>query len=182
MFDVSGRTERVRQAVSLAVASLPVALLIVCLRAFVVGLYVVPSSSMEPSILPGDLVMGNRVELAMCDPHVGDVITFESPEAAGTTLVKRVVATAGQEVDIRGGRLYVDGVPADEPYAVGRTERLSDSRVSYPHVVAEGCVWVMGDNRESSRDSRSFGDVPLSSVSSRVVLRYWPLLRVGMVE
>lgn len=172
---------RMRRALSLAAAAVPVALLVLFLRVFVVGLYVVPSASMEPTIIPGDLVVGDRVAPALGEVRSGDVVTFGSPEGGGDTLVKRVVAVGGQEVDVRGGRLFVDGVALDEPYAVGRTEPLRGSRVSYPYVVAEGRAWVMGDNRESSRDSRAFGDVPLSSVSSRVLLRYWPPWRAGSI-
>ena len=76
----------------------------------------------------------------------------------------------------------MDGEPLDEPYAIRRTAAVPDSGVAYPHVVDEGCVWVMGDNREASRDSRVFGDVPASSVSSHVLQTYWPLNRLGLVR
>ena len=76
----------------------------------------------------------------------------------------------------------MDGEPLDEPYAIRRTAAVPDSGVAYPHVVDKGCVWVMGDNREASRDSRVFGDVLASSVSSHVLQTYWPLNRLGLVR
>ena len=171
-----------RRALSLAAAAGPAVLLVLLLRVFVVGLYVVPSGSMEPTIEVGDLILGGEVSVALGAPAVGEVVTFDGPESPGTTLVKRVVAVGGQTVNIRAGRLWVDCEPWDEPYAIGRTEVVSGSGVAYPHVVAEGCVWVMGDNREVSRDSRVFGDVPASSASSHFLLTYWPLNRLGLVR
>ena len=171
-----------RRTLSLVSAAVPAVLLVLLLRVFVVGLYVVPSASMEPTIEVGDLLLGEKVSIALGTPAVGEVVTFESPESPGTTLVKRVVAVGGQTVDVRAGRLWADGVPWDEPYAIGRTAVVPESGATYPHVVDEGCVWVMGDNREASRDSRVFGDVPASSVSSHVLLTYWPLDRSGLVR
>lgn len=160
-------------------AALSAVAIVAFLRAFVVGLYIVPSASMEPTILAGDYVAGDRIGLATGGASVGDVVTFASPEGSGATLVKRVVAVAGQEVDLRGGRVFVDGIQLEEPYAVGRTLAPDESAVAYPHVVTDGCVWVMGDNRARSRDSRAFGDVPVASLSSRITLRYWPPWRAG---
>ena len=136
---------------------------------------------MMPTIHVGDCLLGDKLSCCLGALDVGDVITFESPEEAGVTLVKRVVATEGQAVDLRDGLVCVDGVALDEQYVgsaiTGRPAIGAGEAVTYPHVVAEGCVWVMGDNRESSRDSRWFGDVPVSSVSSRVVAVVWLLGR-----
>lgn len=176
------REGRMRRTLSLVSAAVPAVLLVLFLRVFVVGLYVVPSASMDPTIEVGDLLLAEKAGIALGTPAVGEVVTLESPESPGTTLVKRVVAVGGQTVDVRAGRLWVDGEPLDEPYAIGRTAAVPESGVAYPHVVAEGCVWVMGDNREASRDSRVFGDVPASSVSSYILLTYWPLDRLGLVR
>lgn len=162
-------------------AVLPALAIVLMLRMTVVSLYRVPSESMMPTIRVGDCLLGDKLGCRLGVPEVGDVITFESPEKAGVTLVKRVVATEGQTVDLRDGLVYVDGVALDEQYdgsaMTGQPAIDADRTVTYPHVVAEGCVWVMGDNRVNSRDSRWFGDVSVSSVSSRVVAIVWPLGR-----
>ena len=165
--------------VAAATAILPALLVIVALRVLAVGLYRVPTESMEPSIRVGDCIVGEKLSYRVRCPRAGEVVTFESPEEPHITLVKRVVAVGGQTVDVADGTLYVDGQPVWEPYACDRSCVGEDSEVTYPHIVREGCVWVMGDNRENSRDSRWFGDVPASCVSSRVVLTYWPPERVG---
>lgn len=146
-------------------------------RAFAVGSYRVPTSSMAPAIQPGDRLVGERVSLRGHILRQGSVVTFRDPQDVRTTLVKRVIATEGQVVDIRDGRMLVDQIPLDEPYVCGRrtvASKRSDDPVSYPCRIPDGHVWVMGDNRGSSRDSRFFGPIPLRSVTSRVVAIVWP--------
>lgn len=173
--------DRLRYAASVAKVTMPPVLLVLMLRILALGLYHVPSASMEPTIGMGDFLLGEKVSNSLGMPIVGEIVTFEIPESPGAILVKRVMAAGGQTVDIRDGCLWVDGRPLDEPYAIGITKVKPESGITYPHVVTEGCVWVMGDNREFSRDSRAFGDVSSSSISSRVVLRYWPPRHVGLV-
>ena len=181
------RTDERRGGLPWLVCTLAVALAVgVVLRLFVIGVYYVPSGSMLDTIKIGDLVLGEKVSLALRDPEPGEIVTFESPLVEGETLVKRVVAVAGQTVDLVDGSVGVDGVTLDEPYVDGRaTESLSDlsgsAGITYPYVVPEGCVWVMGDNRTNSKDSRYFGPVSVDAVTSIAVLIYWPLPDVGLI-
>lgn len=150
------------------------------LRAFVIGVYTVPTGSMLDTIQEGDLLLGEKVTLRFSAPEAGDVVTFESPMEPGTVLIKRVVATGGQVIDLKGGVLYVDGIAQDEPYTQGKpTESLSDLQGSaglqYPYTVPAGCIFVMGDNRTNSLDSRYFGAVSVDAVSSKALFIYWPL-------
>ncbi|MDM8270940.1 signal peptidase I [Thermophilibacter provencensis] len=156
----------------------------VILRLFVIGVYYVPSGSMLNTIHEGDLLLGEMVSLHFDDPRQGDVVTFDSPLTEGETLVKRVIAVGGQTIDLVDGTVYVDGEPLVEPYTEGKpTESLSDylgsAGISYPYVVPEGTIWVMGDNRTNSKDSRFFGPVSVDDVTSRVLFIYWPLSHVG---
>lgn len=158
---------------------LPLGLLI--LRLFAIDWYVIPSESMEPTIVPGDHVI---VETFDIDPQPGDIVTFKSPLENGETLIKRVIATAGQTIDLKDGHVYIDGKIMADPYGTGITAPLTDhaenlsENVSFPLTVPDGCIFVMGDNRENSSDSRYFGCVPISSVTSEAILRYWPLDRI----
>ncbi len=113
-------------------------------------------------------------------------MTFDSPIEPGTVLIKRVVAVGGQTIDLRDGKLYVDGVERDEPYTLGKaTESLSDitgsAQISYPYTVPEGSVFCMGDNRTNSLDSRYFGPVSVDAVSSKGLFIYWPLSDVSLL-
>ena len=155
-------------------------------RLFVVEPFTVPTGSMEPTIQIGDNVLGQKVSLRLGqEVHAGDIVVFRNPDATSDhdILVKRVIATGGQTVDLRDGHVYVDGKPLDEPYAAGKSHPLDMQApgvaVSFPYTVPEGLVWLMGDNRENSADSRYFGAVPTDNLIAVVFFRYWPLDRIG---
>ena len=151
------------------------------LRTFVVGVYEVPSGSMLETIQEGDLLLGEKVSLNWESPKAGDIVTFDSPREPGTTLVKRVIAMGGQTVDLRDGNVYVDGVQLDESsYTLGKpsyslSDQAGSAGITYPYTVPDGCIWVMGDNRTNSLDSRYFGAVRVSSVTSKILCIYWPI-------
>ena len=152
-------------------------------KTFVATPYVVPTGSMRDTIVEGDTLLGERVSLYFGDPEAGDIVTFDSP-LDGETLIKRVIAVGGQEVDLVDGSVYVDGERLDEPYTEGKPSySLSDlpgsAGIEYPYEVPEGCVWVMGDNRTDSKDSRYFGAVSVDDVTSRALFIYWPLDHIG---
>lgn len=152
---------------------------------YVVCPYTIPSGSMEETIEVGDNVWSEKVSYYFRDVEQGDIVTFDDPEIAGRTLIKRVIATGGQTVDLVDGAVYVDGEMLDEPYTQGKpSEPLKTAygvEISYPYTVPEGYVWVMGDNRTSSADSRYFGPIPVLSVSGRAALIYWPLDHIGVL-
>ncbi len=175
-----------RQLVELVVM---IALVVACyfgLRAFVVGTFEIPSGSMEDTIEVGDRVFSEKISYYTRDPAPGDIVTLADPLAADRTLIKRVIATAGQTVDLRDGVVYVDDEALDEPYTEGKPSLPLDTapgvEVEYPYTVPDDCVWVMGDNRTNSADSRYFGAVPLSSISGHANFIYWPLDRIGALE
>lgn len=149
---------------------------------FVLGVFYVPSGSMLDTIQLGDRVVGEKVSYRFGAPRQGDVVTFLDPAGSGETLIKRVIAMSGQTVDLRGGTVYVDDQACDESYTEGRASMPLEEHasnlsgpISYPYVVPDGCIWVMGDNRTNSLDSRYFGAIPIASVTSHAVFIYWPL-------
>lgn len=156
------------------------------LRTFVIEPYDIPSGSMETTIMTGDRVFAEKVSYYFRDVQPGDIVTFNSPEVAGQVLIKRCIATAGQTVDLVDGAVFVDGQRLDEPY----THELpsyplrtaSGEEISYPYTVPDGYIWVMGDNRTNSSDSRYFGPVPEDSVTGRGCLVFWPLDHFGLLE
>lgn len=160
--------------------------LMLVVRTFVIEPYVVPTGSMEDTIEIGDQVFAQKVTTNLgMSPQAGDIIVFRNPDGSSDhdVLVKRVIATAGQTVEMVDGRVLVDGQALDEPYAIGQSQPLANQApgviIRYPYTVPEGCIWVMGDNRENSADSRYFGAVEVDDVIGVVVLRYWPLHRFG---
>lgn len=158
------------------------------MRTYVVEPFVVPTGSMESTIQIGDQILAQKVTLELGQPvNRGDIVVFHNPDASSEhdVLVKRVIATAGQTVDLQDGRVYVDGEQLDESYTQGLSWPLSTqapgTEISYPYTVPEGCVWVMGDNRENSADSRYFGPVEQSDLIAVALVRYWPLNRIGTI-
>ena len=156
------------------------------LRTFVFQPYEIPSGSMDTTIMTGDMVFSEKVSYYLRDPAPGDIVTFQDPEIPGRVLIKRCIAVGGQTVDLVDGRVVVDGVALDEPYTRGLpSEPLKTAlgvEVSYPFTVPEGHLWVMGDNRTNSNDSRYFGAIDENSLTGRAALVYWPFSNFGLLE
>lgn len=155
------------------------------LREYVIQGYRIPSGSMENTIMTGDTVFSEEVSYFVRDIEPGDIVTFEDPEIAGRILIKRVIAVGGQTVDLRNGVVYVDGIAQEEPYTHDKPS-LPLSRtiasISYPYKVPQETIWVMGDNRTNSQDSRFFGPINVESVTGRAFLIYWPLDHFGALQ
>lgn len=157
------------------------------IRRFVAECYQIPSGSMLETIKEGDYVLGEKLSIAFQGPQVGQIVTFDDPSGSGYTLIKRVIALGGQTVDFQDGKLVVDGVVQEESYTLGKPsepfdQTMVEGGISYPYEVPEGYVWLMGDNRTNSRDSRYFGAVPLKSVTSHAVWTYWPISSWGALS
>lgn len=156
------------------------------LRTFVVGTYEIPSGSMLDTIQIGDRVFSEKVSYYFRDPEQGDIITFADPENPQRTLIKRVIAVGGQTVDLKDGYVYVDGKKLNEPYTEGKQSLPLNTAygvsVTYPYTVPDGYLWVMGDNRTNSADSRYFGAVSKDSVTGHANFTFWPLNRIGILD
>jgi signal peptidase I len=151
------------------------ALVIVALRLFVFEPFRIPSDSMAPTLRPGDRVLVDKRAYRGAGPRRGDLAVFRAPRT-GEILLKRVVAIGGDTVGIEDGVLVVDGRRPREPYA---DPEAIDSVYFGPVRVRPGTVFVLGDNRASSEDSRAFGAVPTGRLIGRVRARIWPPGRWG---
>ncbi len=155
----------------------------VAIRLFVMEAAIVPTSSMEGTVLAGDCIL---LEKAVYGPAVpftgvrlpwlgkvrrGDIVSFQAPGDASVRFLKRVVALGGDHIAIRDDVLYVNSSPVDEPYVRhlgrGRREFMAE------RVVPAGQVFVMGDNRDTSSDSRDWGPVPERNIIGKAVLVLW---------
>lgn len=158
-------------------------------RPFVAEPMRVPSASMAPTLKPHDHVLTNKLAYDLFStPERGDLAVFESVDPKREDkLVKRVVGLPGDEVRVENGVLLVNGAPPYEPYKKVRPGEPSGQKVRAPAraesfgpaVVPEGHVFVLGDNRNDSYDSRFFGPVPKDNLEGEITLRFWPPNRLG---
>jgi signal peptidase I len=144
-------------------------------RTFVAQPYTVASTSMEPELEDGDRLVVNKLVYELGDPRRGDVVAFHSTggDDGSRTLVKRVVGVAGDVVEAREGSVRVNGVAIEEPWALGDTAAFG------PIQVPEETLFVLGDNREVSVDSRVFGAIAVDTVVGRIDVVIWPPSRFG---
>ena len=149
------------------------------MRTFLIAAFFIPSESMEPVLAIGDRLLVSKLSYRIGDPDPGDIVVFRTPESMQPSetaeLIKRVVAVGGQMVAAEDGQLVVDGVPVTEEYLPADVY----TRDFGPLLVPAGYVFVMGDNRRSSQDSRVFGPVPESEIVGRAFARFWPPTRLG---
>ena len=156
--------------------ALAVILMFGVVRPFVVEPFYVPSGSMEPTLKPGDRVLAAKSAYRFSNPHRGDLVVFKDPRNPEEDLIKRVVGLPGDTVAIRDAVLYINGQREMEPYV---DYPMIDATYFGPVKVPAGKVFVMGDNRGNSVDSRSFGPVPEDNLLGKVFMRFWPPGRAG---
>jgi signal peptidase I len=151
----------------------------VILRMFVVQAYRVSSSSMMPTLKEGDFLFVNKFSYYFFEPQVGDVIVFEYPLNPSKDFIKRIIAIAGQKVEIRNKRLYVDDVPVgNEGWAMYTDPEvipeLFSPRDNFgPLQIPAGQYFVMGDNRDDSHDSRYWGFLERRHIKGKASFIYW---------
>jgi signal peptidase I len=179
-------------------------LLAVLIKTFLFQAFFIPSGSMEPTLMPGDRVLVNKIPYYFGEPQRGDIVVFSNPnpqavpdrgviggffhwlfEGLGVQkpdyddFIKRVVGLPGDTVEFKGGNVYVNGTQLDEPY-------LGDVKTTAPqpkYVVPAGKLFVMGDNRGNSLDSRfSLGFVPIDDVVGKAFVIIWPPSRAGLLH
>jgi len=172
-------------------------LFVVTFRGVVAQAYQIPTGSMENTLLVGDylfinkMLYGSEIDIglgghrlvyyrlpAFRRPAQGDIIVFRYPENPRQDFIKRCVAVGGQTVEVRDKVLYVDGVRQVEPYVVHIDPRVLPRSISQrdnfgPFKVPEGDLFMMGDNRDNSHDSRFWGPLPISLVKGKAAVRYF---------
>jgi signal peptidase I len=172
-------------------------LFVVTFRGVVAQAYQIPTGSMENTLLVGDylfinkMLYGSEIDIgmgghrlfyyrfpALRHPVQGDIIVFRYPENPRQDFIKRCVAVAGQTVEIKNKDLYVDGIRQVEPYVLHIDSRVIPAELSHrdnfgPFKVPEGTIFMMGDNRDNSHDSRFWGPLPVNLIKGKAAIRYF---------
>jgi signal peptidase I len=143
--------------------------------------FYIPSASMVSTLEEGDRVLVNKLSYKLHDVHRGDIIVFERPDSEPDTgiedYIKRVIGLPGETVEGREGHVVIDDRILEEPYLDEGTTTTDFA----PVVVPAGEVFVMGDNRAVSIDSRTFGAIPEDTIVGRAFVRIWPLTHLGFL-
>ena len=164
--------------VAIIVGALAVALIV---KTFLIQAFFIPSLSMFPTLDEGDRVLVNKLSYKLHDVNRGDLVVFErpkgQPESQIKDLIKRVVALPGETIESREGTVYIDGKQLQEDYLVEgvTTENLPRQEIPAGH------VFVMGDNRSDSADSRVFGAIDEDTIIGRAFVRVWPIPELSLL-
>lgn len=176
--------------VAVAIAALAVALLI---KAFLLQAFYIPSASMADTLQVDDRVLVNKLSYRIGDVDRGDIIVFEKPETAPGTIqdfIKRVVALPGETITFINGDVLIDGQRLNEPYIDGATgsplsaiqsEGCTNTPAPDRCTLGVGYYFVLGDNRDNSTDSRSFGPIHEDTIAGRAFVKVWPLGEMGFL-
>jgi signal peptidase I len=162
-----------RRKVWAVLAGLALLVALVLMRSVVAAPVRVASASMLPTFAAGDVVLVSQRPPDLADIARGDLVTFRSPED-GRLALKRVIGLPGDSLVIRDSELYVNDHRVREPYV---NHRLIDAYYSRTYTVPAGTVFVLGDNRGNSVDSRDYGPLAADSLHGRVLCRLWPVTR-----
>lgn len=167
-----------REAIETIVWSLVIALLII---QFVVQSFYIPSSSMEPTLVPGERVLVAKFYYRITKPQRGDIIVFRYPIDNRKNLIKRVIGLPGEKIKISNGMIYVNGEPLQGD-KFGRTYYDYGFYGEGEKTVPEDSYFVLGDNSLNSDDSRFWGYVPRKNILGRAFLIYWPLTHITLLK
>ncbi len=179
---------------------LPALLIVLVVNTFAAQATRVEGPSMEPTLHNSQRLIVEKVSFRLREPHRGEIVVFRVPNyeppsmieqvrsllrsvlsgsrdsGSPDPLIKRVIGLPGETIEIRDGYVYINGELLQEEYLTQLTLRGMG-----PKTITEGHIFVMGDNRGASNDSRIFGEVPLTSVIGRAWIRYWPLSEAGQL-
>ncbi|EJL47038.1 signal peptidase I S [Brevibacillus agri] len=156
------------------------------IRTFLFAPFIVEGESMETTLHNSEKLVVNKAIYYLQEPKPGDIIVFHAEKTRD--YIKRVIAVAGDTVEVKGDQLYINGNMVEEPYLAQHKEQAKQQGEPYftndfpPVTVPAGHIFVMGDNRPNSHDSRAIGPVAVSTVVGRAEFTFWPIASIRMTR
>jgi signal peptidase I len=135
---------------------------------------------MEPTFRNGQLLIINRLSYLQSEPERGQIVVFSIPTHPNRDYIKRIVGLPGEIVELRNGLIYINGQRLDEPYVIDPCSHIHCPNSIWQ--IGKDEYFVMGDNRNNSRDSRTFGSISRSTLIGEAVVRYWPLSDINWLH
>ncbi|MHB1506056.1 MAG: signal peptidase I [Sulfobacillus sp.] len=151
------------------------------LRTYVIAPYYVSGFSMEPTLHNQERLLVNEIGFKLSGLRTGDIVVFHPPLPVSIDFIKRVIGVPGDTVSMVNGQVYINGKLLAEPWETVAGKSYLDHFNLPPTLVKPGYIYVLGDNRAHSDDSRFFGQVPISSVVGQAVFAVWPPSQFGWV-
>ncbi|OGK16990.1 signal peptidase I [Candidatus Roizmanbacteria bacterium RIFCSPHIGHO2_01_FULL_39_12b] len=151
---------------------------------FVAQPHQIKGISMDDTFHNGDYILTSKISYKFETPHLGDIVVFQSPSNPDIDYIKRIIGVSGDRILIKDGSVIKNGVTLEEPYAKRPINVFEGGFLQQGQevIVPERYVFVMGDNRPRSSDSREFGFVPLEHIVGKVFFRYFPPQQTGLIE
>jgi signal peptidase I len=174
----SGRRRALRFVREVLETVIPALLIALLINVFVGQATRVDGQSMEPNLHTDQRLVVEKVSYRFHGPRRFDIVVLKLSEQGEELLIKRVVGLPGETVEIKDGRVYINGEALDEPFTAEETRSRRYEKITVPPLH----VFVLGDNRNRSNDSRSFGPVPIDDIVGRAWLSYWPPDNAGLVR
>lgn len=159
--------------------------LAIVIRTFIMAPFKIPSGSMRPTLMEGDRILVNKFIYRFRNPERGDIIVFRYPNDTKRPFIKRLVAVGGDEVEIRDGKALINRVPLDEREIFQHIAYRNQGPYGQAHqvvTVPDDALFVLGDNSESSHDSRFWGFVPRRMLIGEAMCIFWPLRRIRLLR
>ncbi len=158
--------------------------LFIVIYLFIMAPNQIKGASMEPSFYSGEYILTSKITYKFRKPHRGDVIVFKSPKNPDIDYIKRIIGLPGDKIEINGKELYINGELLPENYVSAKTNLWEGGylKENIPVTVPPEMLFVMGDNRPRSSDSREFGPIPFESIIGDVFFRYYPATKVGAIK
>ena len=190
-----GGSSAKRVAIEWAILIASALIIALVIKTFLFQAFYIPSQSMYPTLQKGDRILVNKVSYKVHDVNRGDIVVFETPEGEDSNikdLVKRVIALPGETIETQHGRVYINGHLLEEPYLQDGVDTCAPNTQPPncedfgPVKVGNDRVFVMGDNREQSKDGRFFQapnnrGIEESTIVGRVFVRIWPIPDIGFL-
>ena len=179
------RDEFIHEAKEWGSSILVALVLTLIIRTYVIQAFKIPSGSMRPTLIEGDKLFVNKYIYRFHKPERGDIIVFKYPVDPKKDFIKRLTGFGGENIEIRDGKIYVDGQVINDPKSFGKFYYYNHDPYGGPNdkiKIPEGFFYVLGDNSANSTDSRFWGFVPKKNVLGKAIFRWWPPKRIGLIR
>ena len=179
------RADWIREGKEWAQSIVVALVLTLIIRTFVIQAFKIPSGSMRPTLMEGDKLFVNKYTYRFHPPQRGDIIVFKYPQDPKKDFIKRLAAFENETVEIKDGKIFVDGKVLADPATFGKFYYYNHDPFGGPHEqvrIPKDAYFVLGDNSANSTDSRFWGFVPKANLVGKAVFRWWPVRKIGTLK